>query len=99
MAIDTPAALQTGLRGALFEVLVDASRPPIDVLASIPGVTDVQVFGDRAHVRFAEASGASAEAIRAALEHAGLRPLSVRSIPASLEDVFIDLITRGHTRH
>ena len=100
MAIDAPAALQSGLRGSLFEVLVDASRPPVELLAAIPGVTDVQVFGDRAHVRFAAATTpAAVEAIRAALGRASLRTLSVRPIPASLEDVFIDLITAADTRH
>jgi ABC-2 type transport system ATP-binding protein len=94
MALDAPATLQSGLRGALFEVLVDSSRPPVDLLTAIDGVIDVQVFGDRAHVRFAEGhAAAAADAIAAALAGAGLRPLSVRPVPASLEDVFIDLIT------
>ena len=100
MAIDAPAALQSGLHGALFEVLVDAARPPVDVLSAIQGVTDVQVFGDRAHVRFGDAGAPSAvEAIRGALARASLRALTVRPIPASLEDVFIDLITAADTRH
>ena len=100
MAIDAPAALQSALHGALFEVLVDASRPPVDVLSAIPGVTDVQVFGDRAHVRFGDAGAPSAvDAIRSALARARLRAMSVRPIPASLEDVFIDLITAADTRH
>jgi ABC-2 type transport system ATP-binding protein len=100
MAVDAPAALQSGLRGALFEVLADAARPPVELLAGIPGVTDVQVFGDRAHVRFAETgTDAGLESIQAALRRAGVRALSVRPIPASLEDVFIDLITAADTRH
>ena len=100
MAIDAPAALQSALHGALFEVLVDAARPPVDVLSAIPGVTDVQVFSDRAHVRFGDAGAPSAvDAIRSALARARLRAMSVRPIPASLEDVFIDLITAADTRH
>jgi hypothetical protein len=100
MAVDAPAALQSGLRGALFEVLADAARPPVELLAGIPGVTDVQVFGDRAHVRFAETgTDAGLQSIQAALRRAGVRALSVRPIPASLEDVFIDLITAADTRH
>ena len=100
MAIDRPASLQAELHGTMLEVLVDAARPPVDLLAAIPGVTDVQVFGDRTHVRFAEAGATPAiDAITTALTRAGLRPVSVRPIPASLEDVFIDLITRASTRH
>ena len=100
MAIDTPASLQAGLRGTLIEVLADAPRPPVDLLSTIPGVTDVQVFGDRAHVRFADVeSTTAAQAISAALTRAGIRPISVRAVPPSLEDVFIDLITGATPRH
>jgi ABC-2 type transport system ATP-binding protein len=100
MAIDSPAALQSSLQGVLFEVIVDAARPPVDVLAAIPGVTDVQVFGDRAHVRFeATTLEAARDVIRTGLSRAALRAVSIRAIPASLEDVFIDLITTAETRH
>jgi ABC-2 type transport system ATP-binding protein len=100
MAIDAPAVLQAGLRGSLLEVLVPGTRPPIDLLAAIPGVIDVQTFGDRAHVRFGGADPpAAASAIAAALGRAGLTAVSVRPVPASLEDVFIDLITGAATRH
>jgi ABC-2 type transport system ATP-binding protein len=93
LAIDQPAAMQAALSGQLLEVLVDARRAPVELLSSVPGVRDVQPFGDRAHVRVA--SGASAEvarAIDAALGSHGLRTISIRPIAASLEDVFIDLI-------
>jgi ABC-2 type transport system ATP-binding protein len=95
MAIDAPAALQAGLRGTLFEVTTDQQRPPVAVLSAVPGVIDVQVFGDRAHVRFSDTGRTQAEAaIATALERSGMRSTGVRPIPASLEDVFIDLITR-----
>jgi ABC-2 type transport system ATP-binding protein len=100
MAIDAPAHLQSSLRGVLFEVIVDAPRPPVDALAAIPGVTDVQVFGDRAHVRFtATTITGGTDAIRTGLSRGGLQAVSIRAIPASLEDVFIDLITAAETRH
>ena len=51
LALDRPAHLQAALAGQLLEVSVDRPRPPLDVLASLPGVLDVQSFGDRAHVR------------------------------------------------
>jgi hypothetical protein len=74
-------------------VLTDQPRPPVAVLATVPGVTDVQVFGDRAHVRFADGTAtAAAAAVAEVLGRSGMRATSVRPIPASLEDVFIDLI-------
>jgi ABC-2 type transport system ATP-binding protein len=93
IALDAPARLQAGLRGTLIEVVVEAARPPVALLSTVPGVEDVQLFGDRAHVRVHVAASAAVDAITDALVRAGMRPLSVRPIPPSLEDVFIDRVT------
>jgi ABC-2 type transport system ATP-binding protein len=99
MALDAPGALQGSLRGTLIEVIVEAARPPVDLLAAVEGVDDVQVFGDRAHVRMAGEQGMRAVAIlEGALGRAGVRPISVRPVQPSLEDVFIDLITATGSR-
>ena len=50
LALDRPDALRATLPGALFEVIVSDHRRAPDVLKRIPGVTDVQMFGERAHV-------------------------------------------------
>jgi ABC-2 type transport system ATP-binding protein len=97
LAIDRPASLQATLEGRLVEVLADVPRPPLDVLAAIDGVEDVQAFGDRAHVRLSQ-GGAQDQAIariREAFGRRGIRVLGARPVPATLEDVFIGLITRG----
>jgi ABC-2 type transport system ATP-binding protein len=93
LAVDRPQQLQSRLDDRLLEVSVQAGRPPIEVLASLPGVADVQPFGDRAHVRVASGrASAAAEALRQLLEERGSSEVTVRPIAASLEDVFIDLI-------
>ncbi|PYR56991.1 MAG: multidrug ABC transporter ATP-binding protein, partial [Acidobacteria bacterium] len=85
MALDEPPRLQAALAGQLLEVIVDAPRPPIDVLARVDGVADVQSFGDRAHVRLAGIDQRrGAERIGEALAHAGVKPVGVRPIAASL---------------
>jgi ABC-2 type transport system ATP-binding protein len=92
LAIDRPAALQASI-GQLLEVSVDLPRPPLDLLAQIPGVLDVQPFGDRAHVRLRGVTLAEGmRAIEAALAARGMQRISIRPIAASLEDVFIELI-------
>jgi ABC-2 type transport system ATP-binding protein len=94
LAIDRPAFLQSGLAGQLLEVSVSAGRPPIDMLASLPDVADVQTFGDRAHLRIVGGEArSSAAVIQQSLERAGIQGVTVRPIAASLEDVFIDLIS------
>ena len=95
LALDDPATLRASMPGTLLEVIVDGARPPIDLLASLEGVEDAQVFGDAAHVRCAGHDAAAAsEGVRQALLRAATPAVSVREIPPSLEDVFIQLVTR-----
>ena len=93
IAFDDPATLQSAMPGWMLEVIVDAPRPPVDILSRIAGVEDVQVFGDGAHVRLT--SEAAASTFERQLTDRGLRPISVRHVPPSLEDVFIELVTRS----
>ncbi|HET7698770.1 MAG TPA: ABC transporter ATP-binding protein [Vicinamibacterales bacterium] len=93
LAIDEPASLQARLGGQMLEVIADAPRPPLDVLSRARGAIDVQSFGDRAHVRLQSADPAEAiAAVDSALRAAGIQPVGIRPVTASLEDVFIDLI-------
>ena len=95
LAVDRPAALQATLEGRLIEVIADTPRPPLDILARVPGVEDVQAFGDRAHVRLG--SGTQAEGIgrvTEVLQAHDIRGVRARPVPATLEDVFIALIPR-----
>jgi ABC-2 type transport system ATP-binding protein len=97
MALDEPSLLQASLPGSVVEVTVKSGRPPIDLLAAMPGVDDVQLFGDRAHVRILRRNvHDGVQAIASGLRERGVVGANVRAVPASLEDVFIDLVTRGH---
>jgi drug efflux transport system ATP-binding protein len=98
LAVDAPDALRRSLGGQIVEVVTDTSRPPIATLAALPGVEDVQAFGERAHVRVANTDGSAAAAIRSGLERQGIVVSSARTVAASLEDVFIDLITPKDTQ-
>ena len=93
LAVDRPAALQAALGGRIFEVITDTARPPIEVLRSAEGVEDVQSFGHRAHVRFREAPRTGEAVLRARLEREGIGITSVRPVAASLEDVFIHMVS------
>jgi ABC-2 type transport system ATP-binding protein len=94
LALDEPSRLQAMMAGQLLEVMTDLPREPVETIARVPGVENVQPFGDRAHVRVtAGAQAAVMRDIDAALRAAGISGVSIRPIAASLEDVFIDLIT------
>jgi ABC-2 type transport system ATP-binding protein len=89
LALDRPDALRNTLPGVLFEVIVTDHRRAPEVLRGIDGVADVQMFGERAHVRMDSAAADAADLLAARAAAAGLPVTSVRPIATSLEDVFI----------
>ncbi len=89
LAMDTPAALNGSLPGTLYEVMMTEHRRAVAILRELPGVHDVQMFGERAHVRLDREDAAAVEALTKRLTDAGVEVTGVRSIATSLEDVFI----------
>jgi ABC-2 type transport system ATP-binding protein len=89
LALDTPSALRATLPGAIFEVIVSDHRRAAALVAALPRVSDVQMFGERMHVRVAAGVEVTSEALGATLTAAGLSVQSLRQIATSLEDVFI----------
>jgi ABC-2 type transport system ATP-binding protein len=97
LALDTPKSLRASMPGALYEVIVRDHRRAAAVLAAIPGIADVQMFGERAHVRLDHAAGDAAEFLSSRLERDGLAVESVRPVPMSLEDVFISRLSEARS--
>ena len=89
LALDRPAALRATLPGAIFEVILRDHRQAIERLRQIPDVSDVQMFGERAHVRLSSTGRDAQAGLEAALRTASLEVASIRPIQTSLEDVFI----------
>ena len=90
---DEPGRLRASLPGHVYEVLTSDYRRAISVLQQVNGVIDVQLFGERAHVRAGSGDG-TVERIERAMSAAGLATTSVREIPTALEDVFIARLSR-----
>ena len=94
LALDTPDALRSTLPDDVMEVIADDRERAVSALETMPGVVDVQLFGERAHVRLTPGSPLDdAERMEGALRQAGIVAESVRRVPASLEDVFIARVT------
>jgi ABC-2 type transport system ATP-binding protein len=90
VATDTPSGLKARMHGLMLEVIADPVEPARAPLAHCAGVRDVQVFGDRLHV-WAESAAVKAGLVPA-LEAAGVKVVSIRTIAPSLEDVFIGTV-------
>jgi ABC-2 type transport system ATP-binding protein len=89
LALDDPDALRQTLPGKLFEVIAPDHRRAVAVLRSLPGVASVQTFGERAHVRLADAGADSPDVLTRGLRDSGIEVTAVRQVPPSLEDVFV----------
>jgi len=89
LALDTPAALRATLGGTLLEVLTSDHRRAADVLRESAGTVDVQMFGERVHVRLRPDVREPVAAVTSTLTGAGIEVNSVRRVPPSLEDVYI----------
>jgi len=91
MVVDTPPAVKGLMKGQIVEVVCTPIRPAISVLRAVPGVREVQAFGDRLNISLGEQS-AELPQVRQALERGGIKCLDLRVIPPSLENVFIHLL-------
>ncbi len=94
MAVETPRAIKRLMRGTVIEIVCPELRRASAVLKSLPGVREVQLFGDRLNAVVADAPG-GLPAIEAALRREGLPALPCRALPPSLENVFMSLTGPG----
>ncbi len=92
---DTPDHLRSHMRGELLAITATPQRAARDVLAPLPQVHGVTVFGNQLHLLVADAC-ADEPIIRAALARQGVQVSEVRQMAPGLEDVFISLLGEEH---
>jgi ABC-2 type transport system ATP-binding protein len=94
LAVDEPANLRRLIGGRIVEVMAPG-RPDAAVVAkTLPGVADVQVFGERLHLTLDSESDDAVDAVTRHIAQTVLAGASVRAVPPSLEDVFIATLAR-----
>lgn len=93
---DTPAGLRNSLQDQVLELVGQPLLLMRRLVGQEPMVRDVQMFGDRLHVRV-EAGQAEAvmERLQMILPEQGCQISRLRLIPAQLEDIFISLLEGG----
>ena len=101
LAADEPMRLRRLITGPMVEVVAGTIAGAADLVRRLPGVVDAQTFGERLHVtldaspqgdlsrRSPWAKADPVELFRHALQETPLKDASVRTVPPSLEDVFI----------
>ncbi len=95
VAMGSPGELRRHeLGGTLYELECSALGAAVTALAHAPGVIDAAIFGDKLHVLIAD-SGVASD-LAPLLTHAGITSGPPRAIVPSLEDVFVQLVSRPH---
>jgi ABC-2 type transport system ATP-binding protein len=93
IAVDTPQALKAGLAGEMLDVKAEPQATALQVLKATPGISHVQVFGDRLHLLVSSIrdQGRTVD-IEGALAAVGVTLLDRRRTQPTLEDVFVGSI-------
>ncbi len=89
IAVDTPAALKKQLTGTMIDLKAEPQFTALAHLKETPGVSHVQVFGERLRLLLAENSTLNLEET---LKNAGARVIDARPTSPTLEDVFVSSI-------
>ena len=90
IAQGAPSEVKANMKGELYEMEVDRPDQALGVLKKKFGASRVSLFGDRLHL--VTENDEQKRQAGAALEEAGVRVLTKKPVPFSLEDVFISLI-------
>jgi ABC-2 type transport system ATP-binding protein len=88
---NSPERVRARVGAGMLEVRVADQRSARGRLAAMPGVREVQTYGDRIHVLIDDPSG-RADEVSAALMAAGHEVYGVRATRPRLEEAFISLI-------
>ncbi len=90
IAADTPAAVKRLMRGTVVEIVCPEIRRAFGILKALPGVREVQLFGDRLNA-VVDRPDDEVPRIEAALAGQGIPVVAERRLSPSLENVFISI--------
>ena len=90
LAADTPQGIKGLMRGTVIEIVCPEIRRGYAVLKAVPGVREVQLFGDRLNAVVSDPDR-EVPRLEAALAAAGIPVLQRRILSPSLENVFISM--------
>ncbi len=95
---DLPERIQSRVPGDLLELQPDDLNGTVNLVESLPGVREVQTYGELLHV-FVEDAEEQQKAIREAMNGAGHHVVWMRRTTPRMEEAFIHLIRKERERH
>lgn len=93
---DTPERIRLRTEGELLELRPEQLRKAARLAECLPGVLEVQLYGDRLHV-FVDRADRRAAELRGALEQVGITVYECRPVQPRLEEAFISLIRKQYS--
>ena len=99
LAADEPARLRAAGGGRIVEIASARGLESQTALRALPGVRDVQIFGERMHVTLVETTDDALDRFASALQQTPLASAPFRAVPPSLEDVFIARLSAEESIH
>jgi ABC-2 type transport system ATP-binding protein len=90
---DTPERIKGLVEGELLELRPGKLREASDIIAGLPGVLEVQTYGDLLHV-FVDDAARRAQEIKGALGRAAISVEGLRQTRPRMEEAFISLIRK-----
>jgi len=93
LTVGTPQELKAAYPYELLELRARPQEQAVALVRQVPGILDVQVFGEALHLVAADAR-AALEPVRARLRQAGLSLHHIRPVAPTMEDVFMALLRR-----
>ncbi|MDI6773678.1 MAG: ABC transporter ATP-binding protein [bacterium] len=94
LSVASPEGMKARMQGEVLEIVAEPRRRALAVALGVEAVLTGSVFGDTLHLTVPEAAAAEPQ-LRDAFDREGISLRSLRVAPASLEDVFISLMSQA----
>ena len=92
LRVDTPAALRESYPWPLYAVRATRMHPLLQDLRAYPAGRSCYAFGETAHLSLTRPNAEAAAHLTAYLTGKGHQEVVVTSVPATVEDTFMDLL-------
>jgi ABC-2 type transport system ATP-binding protein len=91
IALDSPAAIRARIPGELLELKTHAWRRAIEALRGLPGVLEIQQYGESLHL-LVDSARKRSRSVKRALRRAQVDYHGLRSAPIRMEEAFLSLM-------